>query len=43
MEKVKVVLRVRPFTKNELKKNINQGWKLDEEIDSIQPSNPSLY
>lgn len=43
MEKIKVVLRIRPFTKSEKQKGIPKGWNVDQDVDKIEAVDKSLH
>lgn len=43
MEKIKVILRVRPQTKNEQQKNAQAVWAIDKDIDQIRSTDLSLH
>lgn len=43
MEKIKVMLRLRPFTDAELSKNPGAGWVIDKEVDWISSKDSSLH
>jgi len=43
MEKIKVILRIRPFTQEEISKNAQEGWEIDKDVDKIQAKDLNMH
>lgn len=43
MEKIKVILRIRPFTTDELQRRCQEAWSVDKDIERIEAMDKNMH